>query len=232
MGDLRGKVGAMDTTFPSDELLLRAMGIMAWGDLWKTADQGVYPIICSLSTVANPMDRARDLVFVIRVKPHQRMWGQKPVYIQDLEVVQHLSIPERDLYMMSVEDALRQALQKLLSEFPRQVAPRLYEADPRIGTVATVGEGTSLLTGDLAETDKRRGRFIACPLFDPPGGIYLPFPKPPVDFPLAQQHHNRWTRCGQCKTQFILGEEATWGGGYLLWVCRSCLPSGIPATAR
>jgi hypothetical protein len=211
-----------ETQWPSDGAILEAFSRLLWGDLYDTSPS--YPFSIWFSSLVLPHNRERLISLVIRVQPHQRRWAGKTYPVRGHEVVVQRSIPERDLYMMPVEEALRNAVFQIKADLPKSVAPRLFEADPRIGNKIVVGEAGGGTTDE--GTPHPGSKWLSCPLLDPPGGIYVPFPKPPFDFPRTEQHYNRWTRCGKCQTQFSLGEEVVWGGGYLLWVCRKCSAEG------
>jgi hypothetical protein len=215
----------MDTQLPSDEHLQNAMGQVLWGDLYSSTYQG--PVSVSIYSQPVLFDRQRRIGIIIRVQRHFRQWAGKTVAVREKDVVTEFTINERDIYMMSVLEAIAAEFKKTLAAFPKEVAPRLYEADPRIGTVVEIGYPTTNEDGMAIPGEK----FSACPLFDPPGGVYLPYTKPPIEFPLADQLYKRWTRCGQCKEPFVPGDKAVWGGGYLLWACEKCVSHG-PNTTR
>jgi hypothetical protein len=198
-------------TFPSDQHLLLAIGPAIWGDLYDPSGPPD-PFQVSLHSSRDLKDVARRVVLVFRAGPHRREWGDHVYYVEPTEVVVDFLIPEREFYMSKVEDVIRSHFDKAFASFPKQVAPRLFEYDLRIGEVVTVGES-------------RRETWKPCLLFDPPGGVRWPFPRPQVDAPLYAKHYNQWGRCGKCKADLEMGAEVTWGGGHLLWVCRKCHPA-------
>jgi hypothetical protein len=188
-----------------------------WGDLYQEGHP--YPVRVTVHTSQSFSDRARRVLIVIRVEPHKRLWGKKSFWVEGQEVVVDFLIPEVEMYMSSVPEVIGLHFKKALEGFPKQVAPRLFEFDPRIGNVLQVAES-------------RNETWLPSPLFDPPGGVRFPFPRPQIDAPLYARHYNQWGRCGKCKADLEFGAEVTWGGGHLLWVCRKCLPRETYATVR
>jgi len=206
-----------DQPFPSDQHLLEAMSKAIWGSLHEFSAAPPYQTVVVSSP--DPLRQARTICIVIRVAGHRRLWGGKPYHVRQETVEVQFSVPERDLYMMNVGEAIKHHFDVALRDFPSKVAPRLFEYDPRIGRV-------------LIAEESQKETWCPSPLFDPPGGVRVPFPRPPVEFPLAEQFYKRWTRCGRCKTDFTMGEEVAWGGGHLLWVCGACLGRPDTVTVR
>lgn len=199
-----------DPSFPSDQILLSAISQTIWGDLYVPGGPE-HPFKVTLHSSRDLEDIARRVVLVFRVAPHRREWNGRTYHVEPSEVVVNFLIPEREFYMSKMEDVIKHHFDKAFASFPKQVAPRMFEYDPRIGTVVRVGES-------------RKETWRPSLLFDPPGGVRWPFPRPQIDAPLYAKFHNQWGRCGQCKTDLKMGAEVTWGGGHLLWVCRKCHP--------
>jgi len=212
----------MPEAWPSDDQILSALTNAMWGDL-SPRDQNVVVHFSSLNT---PWTLDRSLLVTLRIHPHRRMWAGKRFQVAGQDVGIQKTISDRALYMSSVEVALGGVLREIIDMLPREVAPRLFEADPRIGSRVVVGSAG----GGLTEhgTPHPGGQWTRCPLFDPPGGVYVPFPKPDLETERTSTHFKRWSTCGKCKRPFDLGEEVTWAGGYLLWACHAC--SSDPAS--
>lgn len=193
-----------------DKAIVDAFGRTLWGTLH---DLSVKPVEIRVDSEPSPLQRARVMTLTITVQPTWRQWAGRDVRVRDHRVTYQMSIPESDFYMMGAEEAIGEALKVMEEEFPEKVAPFLYEADPRIGTQVEV-------EGFIDRTTVKYPS--SCLLFDPPGGIFQPLLKPPVDFPMTRDHFVRWSRCALCQAGFLPGDHVFWGGGNLLWACQSC----------
>lgn len=168
----------------------------------------------SLHSMMNPVRMTTDIRFVVRMETHTHYVGNVSFQPQRAEWVTGLAIADRELkYHRDPPEVLRLALDQIF----RDVSPRLYEHDPRIGMFPP----TSMPTNK----DQPYQPLIRCPLFDPQSM----FPRP--DFG-NNEYREPWTReqppppwvygkCRFCGHDFDMNPPM-WGGGNLLWVHQTC----------
>ena len=157
------------------------------------------PVKLELSVDPDPRLMGQRWSLYAITEERYRWWKQKQIRVKPRVVALQRFLGDREISMsrrpalLLIDDFLKRLVEDALRGF----APRLYEADHRIGAVHSVGWSENQL--------------MACPIFDPPGGIRLPDPR----------RGSRWDHC-YCRTKLMSGERATWGGGNLLWVCEHC----------
>lgn len=188
-----------------------------WGDLYEYSKSP--NAVCSVHMCSGAVPNGPTISFYleVRLKPARllypsengmEVWGR----IQEGKsygMRKTLSLSE----LTAVQVRPASILEVFLRDVPKDLAPRLFEWDPRIGFEHQVGDPLD---------------WPRCPLFDFPGGVLKPLAQGAFTNPYPPEWEALWCRCGRCTKPFEPFEPVTWKGGNLRWVCPNCTEPGRP----
>lgn len=176
---------------------------LLWGEL--RPESMTLPIKLWWEIYDEPRLMGKTTALTIVVSEHARIWRGQQLKVARKEVSFRHTLLSAERLTAQVDIRALVFRRALL-----EIAPRLYEADPRIGTVRRIIQDEPGLS------------LMKCPLFDPPGGVQKPLVYSSRFDGFREEYFGRWTRCGLCREPFAPQEEVTWGGGNLLWLCQKC----------
>jgi hypothetical protein len=166
--------------------------------LWGEYGSGI-PVTFEMEVDPSPATMSQQWAFYATSEEYFREWRGRRIRVVPKVVALQRHLQDHEL-VHSPMNSIYQFIRVFTDDILEGFAPRLYESDPRIGEKKYVGSPFE-------------APLTPCPLFDPPQGIKMP----------GLTRVPRWNRCF-CGNQFVSGEQVTWGGGNLLWVCEHCAP--------
>lgn len=193
-----------------------AFAIAAGGDL----DLSRFPWIqCSLNTLMNPATQALEVRVIVNVREHEHDVGNIRLKLRPMRWHSGLAVAMRELHIARApEEIIRASIGNIL----RDLGPRFFEHDPRIGMFPSPAQAQPIPRAPLFDPETL---FPTPDLknFDPHTvrEPWLPGEPPPL-----------WAygNCRLCGHEFGM-EQPMWGGGNLLWVHQSCWMSVVGKAA-
>ena len=159
---------------------------------------------------------------------NRRGIGGKEIQIEGKRVASQLIISEKDIRLLS--NTLKDTLfSRISATIVHGISLRLFETDPRIGTIMRAISPSMSSDEEIAENT-----LPVCPLLDPPS-LNVRIPRiqehpwfrnfTPV---LRSNKRETLSHCVLCQKELRYLDEVVWMGGNLLWICLRCYQGERP----